>query len=77
MSETKWLENFGENLTALMNEYGTTQKELAEDTGLSESTISRYMNGLSIPKATALINIATALNCTLEELIDFGEDIDF
>lgn len=77
MSEVIWLEHFSENLIALMTECGVTQKQLAEDTGLSESTINRYVKGLRIPKATALINISTALNCSLEELIDFGEDIDF
>lgn len=77
MSEVEWLDIFGENLKRLMREHGYSQKNLAEDTGLSESTISRYMNGLAIPKATALINLATALECTLYELIDFDEDIDF
>ena len=77
MTEAQWLKEFSVNLVSLMGEAGYTQKELAEDAGLSVSTINRYINGTHIPKATALVNIATVLSCSLDELIDFGEDIDF
>ena len=75
MSEYEWLNEFSTNLNKLMREAGYTQKELAEDTGLAESTISRYMKGTQVPKATAIVNIASVLLCDIDELIDFGEDI--
>lgn len=77
MSEKEWLDNFSEELKSLMEECGYSQSELAKDTGLSESTISNYLNKRQIPKATALLNIILALNCDFDELLYFGENIDF
>lgn len=77
MDENKWLECFGKNLTRMVSEAGYTRRELADATGLAESTIGRYMKGDYIPKATALINIASILLCDINDLINFGEDIDF
>ena len=68
MTETMWLKMFGDNLTSLMREVGYSQKELAEDTGLSESTISRYMNGKATPSGYNLERLADALKCSISEL---------
>lgn len=76
MSEVVWLNAFGDNLAEMMDEYGISQQELAEETGLTQSTISKYLNKTQMPGLKAIINISYALNCDLEDLIDFGDTID-
>ena len=76
MSEVEWLKIFGDNLNELIGEKGVTQSELAEETGLSESSISYYMHKTKMPGVKAIINLAYALNCSIDELIDFGESIE-
>lgn len=46
-----------------------TQKQLAELIGVTESTMSRYINNERIPDALTLSNIATALNTTSDYLL--------
>ena len=45
-----------------------TQRELADAIGSTEVSISRYVNGERIPKATTCIQIAKALDCKVEDL---------
>lgn len=75
MSEQEWLNIFGDNLQEMLNEARMTQRDLAEDTGLSESSISNYINKQRIPTVRAIINIAYSLDCDIDELIDFGDRV--
>ncbi len=75
MSEYEWMKIFANNLRETMFDYNMSQRELAEETGLSESTISRYLNRQAVPSLFAIINIAYALNCDIDDLIDFGARI--
>ena len=75
MTEHRWLDLFCDNLIARMSEYHMTQSELAELSGLSEGTISKYMHKTQIPSVRAVVNISYALNCTVDELVDFGSKI--
>lgn len=76
MSETEWLDIFGDNLRDVMESAEITQRELADRTGLSEGTISRYINKQSMPGVKAIINIAYVLDCSMDDLIDFGSMIE-
>jgi transcriptional regulator with XRE-family HTH domain len=75
MTETEWLNIFGDNLRDLMLDANMTQRELADDTDLSESAISQYLNKRRVPTVRAIINIAYSLDCSVEELIDFGDRV--
>ncbi len=75
MTEGQWIDEFADNLRDKLIEYGATQREFAEDTGLAESTISRYLRGQAVPSIFALINISHVLGCTIDELADFGTKI--
>lgn len=75
MSEATWLRIFGDNLLDMLGDRGMTQKDLAEESGLSEGTISKYLCKKQMPGVKALINISHALDCTLDELMDFGDTI--
>ena len=71
------MEKLGDRILTLMKEEGYTQKELALMAGVTESTLSRYINNERQPKAEILANIATALNTTSEYLINGkSEEID-
>ena len=76
MSEVEWLEEFRINLLRMMDEDRITQKELADDSGLSEASISYYVNGTKMPGVRAIVNLAYALDCSTDDLIDFGEMIE-
>lgn len=75
MSESEWLDIFGSNLSNMLKKAGFTQRELAEETELSEATISSYINSRKLPGIKAIINIAYALDCSVDDLVDFGEMI--
>ena len=71
MTDLEWMELFAENLKSLMDDRGITQHELAEISGCSDSTISRYLKKRQIPNAPTITRLAYALDCDVAELIDF------
>lgn len=76
MSEQEWLDIFADNLLDMLNEANMTQRDLADETGLSEAAISQYIHKRKIPGVRAIINISYALNCDMSDLIDFGDRIE-
>ena len=76
MSEMEWIGIFGDNLIDIMDEKGYTQEQLANETGLTQSTISKYINKKQMPSIKAVVNLAYALDCTTDELIEFGDAIE-
>lgn len=75
MTELDWLDAFSENLREIMDEKGYTQRDLADATGLSESSVSYYVAGQRIPGIRAIINMAYELDIDMNEFIDFGDRI--
>lgn len=76
MTELEWMDSFGDNLKDLMKKTGINQEELAYKTNISQSNISRYINRQNMPSVRAIVNLAYALNCSTDDLIDFFEPID-
>lgn len=52
---------------------GISQRELAEIIGTAEVSVSRWVNGNRVPKATTCIQIAKVLDCAVEDLYTEGE----
>lgn len=75
MTELEWLDIFGDNLQDILKDQNISQRELSNKTGLSEASISNYINKRRVPSLKALINISYALNFDVSDLIDFGEII--
>lgn len=71
VSDDKWGEVFSDKLHTKLFNRGMSQKQLSEDTGISETTISYYLCGSRIPSAQNIAKIAKAIGCTSSELIDF------
>lgn len=76
MTEQEWLDIFGDNLVSLMRDRGVTQNELAVESGVSQASISAYINGRKMPGVRALINLADALRVDMNEFMEFGDIID-
>lgn len=60
---------FGARLVALMQARGITQRQLSEETGLTEAAISRYVSGKRTPRALTVGIIARALKVSSDELL--------
>ena len=76
MSERELMTQIGRNLKSILEDYRMSQQELAEETEISRSTISRYINGEQMMSLKNLINIVYALDCDIEDLIDASELIE-
>lgn len=70
------IENYNEicvmfriHLREALKASGMTQKALAEKTGITEVSISRYLNGQRIPRGPQIVVLAKALNVTCDYLL--------
>lgn len=57
----------------LMRDRGMTQKQLSQLSGISESSISRYLHSDKKPRIDILVNIAKALNVETDYLLEDDE----
>lgn len=62
-----------EKVTKLMNERNITQKQLSQLSGITESSISRYLHSNQRPRMDIVVNIAKALHVETEYLLDEDE----
>lgn len=53
----------------LLIENGMTQKELSEKVGVTQASMTRYIKGERIPKATLIVKFADVLGCTTDYLL--------
>lgn len=71
ISEAELMRIISGNLKSLMEDRRCNQKELAEDSRLSEGAISNYVNGRKLPSLRAVMNLCAALDCDVEDIIGF------
>ena len=62
-----------EKVTKLMNERGISQKQLSQLSGITESSISRYLHNDQRPRMDIVVNIAKALRVETDYLLDEDE----
>ena len=60
---------FKEKVKELMNQQNITQKELAELSGITEASVSRYLSGERTPRIDIVINFAKDLKVDSSYLI--------
>lgn len=58
-----------ENLKSFRKSKGLTQEELAARLSVARQTVSKWENGLSVPDADALIQVAEILEVSVSELL--------
>lgn len=73
MSELEWIDIFGDNLVSLLQDARMSQRELADEIGVSEATVSYYINKRKMPSFKILLRMAYVFDISLDELADFGE----
>lgn len=62
-------------IATLRERAGLTQRELAQIVGVTETTIANWERGRSgLDWIERFIKLCEALNCTLEELVEFPPD---
>ena len=66
------MKEFRERVKNLMERDGISQKELANLSGISEASVSRYLSGDLKPRMDILTNIAKVFNVSTSYLV--GED---
>lgn len=66
-------ETIGDRISMLLKKSKYNQKELAALVGVTEATMSRYMNNERVPKTEIIANLATALHTTSDYLISGQE----
>lgn len=77
MSEVQWMKTFAINLRELLRQSHMTQQELADRTGISKGTISRYLNAQCMPSVNALVNIAHEFPCAdIYDLLYFNDRME-
>lgn len=69
MTEMEWRKKFSSRLINRLYILRMTQQDLAKKSGLTEISISRYVNCKRTPNADSIVRIAKALNCTTDYLI--------
>lgn len=67
-------EFINKRLAKVLKENNITQRELAERTGTTECTISRYVSGERVPHANNLCKIAKALNVSTDYLVGLSNE---
>jgi transcriptional regulator with XRE-family HTH domain len=70
------LADVGPRLRRVRDERGVTLAQLAEDTGISTSTLSRLENGRRRPSLELLLPIAQAHQVSLDELVGSPDAVD-
>ena len=68
MTEQQCRHEFSVRLRQIMFKRGITQKELSEETGISEVTLSHYITGKRTPNFYNVDKISKALRCSIDSL---------
>lgn len=62
--------NLGMSIKKIRESNGMKQAELAEKIGVTQSMLCQIERGSKIPSVLLSIEIASALNCTINDLIE-------
>lgn len=73
MTRKAYLKQLGKKIREIREENNLTMKELAEQIGLSEGTLSRYENGIMEPKRTTIKVIAELFSVNPAWLVGYDD----
>ena len=69
-----FMSTFSDRLTAMLRKRNMTQKQLAQQTNITESAMSYYVKGARTPSGDILTKIAIALNTSTDYLLGITND---
>lgn len=70
------MQYFGEKLKALRIKKGITQKNLADNLGLANATISAYEQNSKYPSVEVLIEICSFFNVSADYMLGLSESME-
>ena len=70
-TDVGWKKEFARRLRKKIAMRGITQVRLGELTGISQPLLSLYTQGKTLPSVQKASALAKALNCSVNDLIDF------
>ena len=78
LTEEQERREFGYALRSMMRKKWINQEDLAKSVGTSQTMISHYMTGRSIPGGMMLRKISKVLDCSMDELffIDYSKYLE-
>ena len=62
--------NWSQKVHELMNKKGVNQKQLSKLSGITESSLSRYLKGEIVPRMDVIVNIAKALQVETDYFLE-------
>lgn len=71
LDEKEYREAFASKLRRVMTVRRMNQRMLSDETGISATTLSHYMNGRNLPDLRNVMRICRALDCSVEELTEY------
>lgn len=74
INEAEWIDDFGMIFRTILLKESCSQSELSAGTGISQGLISKYLRGVTIPSAYAIMRIAHYLSYEYDydELLELG-----
>lgn len=69
--------NFSERLKELMFDKGVSSSQLAESIFIKSNAITRYLQGVRLPRFETLVLLADYFHCSIEFLLGRSEETDF
>lgn len=72
-TEQEWLNMFADNLRDAIHEFNYTQKELAEDCGIDQSVISRYLKAGRMPSVEFIIKSCYYFGIDADDMVNYDE----
>lgn len=76
ISEYEWMQHFKDVLKDQLQYNEMSQRDLAEQATISESTISSYINMQKMPSVRSILNICWVLGISTDELINYGKKME-
>ena len=70
-TEESWKREFASKLIKMMANKGCDQTYLSEISGVSQVSISNYLNKKAIPNCYTVFKLSKALGCNVSDLMDF------
>ena len=68
--------NWSEKIEKLMKQRNWSQKDLAKNSGITEASVSRYINGERKPRVDIVINFAKAFGVSTDYLLYDDDEAD-
>lgn len=78
MTKRDYAVTFAIELKNQLKKFGWTVEEIAKESGINKGTISKYisLDNDIIPTLPTIINLAEAIGCSVDDLINYEEFVE-